>query len=96
MISSIISTWTAGIRVRAARDDDALKDSQACVVAAALIVEVVDEGTFLAVLEKDPDQTEPAGKRGVGLLHYLPVAPCKITEVPDPVADPQVKPLHHD
>lgn len=59
------------------------------------MVEIVDEGPFLAVGEHYPDHAEPAGEGGVLLLDHLTRAPSKIMPVFHFVAYFEVQPLSH-
>jgi hypothetical protein len=51
------------------------------IVAAVLVVEVVDEGALLAVVEEDPHHAEAAREGGVFLLDNLAPAPSVVSPV---------------
>jgi len=58
-----------------------LQKSDPEVVAAGLVIEVIDKGPFLSVVEKHPDHAEAARKGGVFFFDYLPFSPKVITEM---------------
>src|SRR5512135_2869211 len=58
-----------------------LQKSYAGIVTAALIIEVIDEGPFFAVVEEYPDHAEAARKGGVLFFDYLSLSPKVIPEM---------------
>jgi hypothetical protein len=60
------------------------------VIAAMLMVEVVYEGSFLAVVEQDPDHAEAAGERRMFFLDDFTPAPGVMFPVFDPVAQLEI------
>ena len=68
----------------------ALDKPDAKIVAAGLVVEVIDERPLHAVVKEDPDHAKATGKRGVFFFDHLPLSPKSKAEMPDGIADFQI------
>jgi hypothetical protein len=58
------------------------------IIAAGLIIKIVDERPFFAVIKEDPYHAEPSRQRGMFLFNYFSPAPEGKTPVFDNVSHP--------
>jgi hypothetical protein len=65
-------------------------DAKTGIVAAVLIIEIIDERPFLAIGKHDPRQAQPAAQRRGPFLNNGPLAPLGVAPVVDLVAHPQI------
>jgi len=72
-----------------------LDDADTGKVAAAVILEVINECPFDFISEKYPYHAETTDQRGVLLFNHRSLSPLRITEMRYPVTDPQIKSLRH-
>ncbi len=71
-------------------------ESDVKIVTAVLMVHIVDEGPFLAVIEEYPDHAESPGKGGVFLFHHPSLSPNMILSVHHDVAQMKKQSLRHN
>jgi hypothetical protein len=67
-----------------------LDGPEACVIAAALVIKIIYERPFDAVIKKDPHQTKSTRQGRMALFHDHTAAPGIIFYVLDLVADPEI------
>lgn len=75
-----------------------LKFSQAetCVVAATVVVKVVDKGPFSSVLEDNANETYSSREEGVLFFYDFTVSPCRIVSMLYNVAYFEIQSWPHD
>ena len=52
--------------------------TNARIITATFIIQVIDKSPFVAVLKKYADKTYPSGEVGMSFFNYLPVTPGHI------------------
>jgi hypothetical protein len=72
-----------------------IKDSYSSIVAAALILHIINKRSFISVFKDNPHKTEAAGKAGILLLHNLSLPPDGILYMCHLVTDFQIQSPPH-
>lgn len=65
-------------------------DAKTGIIAAVLIIEIIDERPFLSVGKHDPRQAQPAAQRRGPFLNNGSLAPLGVASMIDLVAHPQI------
>ncbi len=73
-----------------------LQESDSEVVTTGLVIEVIDKGPLLPVIEEYPDHAEAARKRGVLFFNHLPISPKVIPEVFHRVSHSEIQSRSHN
>jgi hypothetical protein len=65
-------------------------DAKTGIIAAILIIEIIDERPLLSIGKHDPRQAQPAAQRRGPFLNNGPLAPLGVASMIDLVAHPQI------
>lgn len=72
---------------------DVAEDANPCVVAAVVIIQVIEKGPLDAVFENDPHKTDPSRDLRVPLFYHQTPAPLRVFRMNHLIAEFQVSSL---
>ena len=72
---------------------DVAGDSNSRIIAAVIIIQIIEEGPFDTVFENDPHKTDPSRDLRVLLFYYQTPAPLRVSRMNHLIAELQVSSL---